>query len=265
MTGSYAPEEHVCQYRESDLAFVSRWMEHLGMYYYFEQGDDAEKLVVTDSKSSQSDLPSDAVRYVPTLSADRSAGQAIETFRCRASSLPASVRLKDYDYTKPSLDVSATAQVASNGVGEISVYSGRIFSPDDAKKFAQLRAEEMLARQLEHFGGGTQHLRAGYQFTLDEHPLDAMNQKYLVTACEHFGNLVASSPDLAKRIDLPFEEIYRCEATAIPAKVQLRPERTTAWPRIYGLEHGSIDGEQESEYAQIDDNGRYKVNEVPFH
>jgi len=34
--GGYAPEEHVCQYRESDLDFLSRWMEREGIYYFFE-------------------------------------------------------------------------------------------------------------------------------------------------------------------------------------------------------------------------------------
>src|SRR5262249_53916170 len=148
---------------------------------------------------------SGSVRYVPTTPGDRMAGVAIESFRCLASTLPASVRLRDYDYTKPALDVSADAKVDANGVGEIAVYSGRFFTPDAAQAFAKLRAEEMLAKKVEHFGSGTMLLRAGYTFTLDEHPLDAMNQKYLATVCEHFGNLVSKSPEMVKRIPLPFE------------------------------------------------------------
>jgi type VI secretion system secreted protein VgrG len=259
LNGSYPTEEHVCQYRESDLAFVSRWMEHLGIYYFFDQSGDAEKLVVTDASASHGDLPTAPVRYVPTLDDDRAARQAIESFRYRASALPASVRIKDYDYAKPTLDVSGEAAVQKTGVGEISVYNARVFTPGDATKLANLRAEELLARQLEHFGNGTVHLRAGYRFTLDEHPLDALNQKYLVTACEHFGNLVGASPDLARRIHLPYKDTYRCEATAIPASVQFRPVRHTPWPRVYGFEHGAIDGPANSDYAQIDDRGRYNV------
>ncbi|HEY4122424.1 MAG TPA: type VI secretion system tip protein TssI/VgrG, partial [Byssovorax sp.] len=259
LTGSYPTEEHVCQYRESDLAFVSRWLEHVGAYYFFDHGGDAEKLVVTDAKASHTDLPSAAVRYVPTSGDDQPAGQAIESFRYRASSLPASVRIKDYDYTKPTLDVSGEAAVQKTGVGEISVYNARVFTPDDATKLATLRAEELLARQLEHFGSGSVHLRAGFCFTLDEHPLDALNQKYLVTSCEHFGNLVAASPELARRIHLPFKDVYRCESTSMPATVQWRPERLTPWPRVYGFEHGVIDASANSDYAQIDDRGRYNV------
>ncbi len=40
--GSYEVEEHICQYRESDLDFISRWMEREGIYYFFDHGDDRE-------------------------------------------------------------------------------------------------------------------------------------------------------------------------------------------------------------------------------
>ena len=33
LVGSYEAEEHVCQYNESDFDFISRWMEHEGIYY----------------------------------------------------------------------------------------------------------------------------------------------------------------------------------------------------------------------------------------
>ena len=63
LTGQYATEEHVCQYRESHFDFVSRWMEREGIYYFFEQGDEGEKLIVADDKSAHADLPPKAVRY----------------------------------------------------------------------------------------------------------------------------------------------------------------------------------------------------------
>ena len=259
LTGSYAPEEHVCEYHETDFDFVSRWLEHLGMYYFFDHTGEQEKLVIADDKSAHTDLPTAAVRYFPSAFGDTSSAPAMETFRCKASALPASVKLKDYDYTKPALDVSASAPVASNGVGEIAVYGARFFTPSDAQSFAKLRAEEMLARQLEHPGSSTILLRAGYQFTLDEHPIDSLNVKYLATEVEHHGNLVGDSPDLQRRIEIAYPDVYRCNVTAIPQKTQFRPARVTAWPRIYGLENGVIDGAADSDYAQIDDHGRYCV------
>jgi len=59
LAGTYAPREHVCQYGESDLAFISRWMEREGMYYVFEQAEDHERLIIMDSSAFQKDSPAD--------------------------------------------------------------------------------------------------------------------------------------------------------------------------------------------------------------
>ena len=119
LAGNYKVQEHVCQYKESDFDFISRWMEREGMYYYFEQGENAEKLVITDSKMLHETLDPAPVRFFPLLGHDYSAGEALHTFTCKHRALPASVKLKDYDYTKPMLDVSGSAPVSKAGTGEI--------------------------------------------------------------------------------------------------------------------------------------------------
>ena len=43
LSGAYTPEEHVCQYRESSLDFLHRWMEREGIYYFFEQTANGER------------------------------------------------------------------------------------------------------------------------------------------------------------------------------------------------------------------------------
>ncbi len=98
LIGSYATQEHVCQYQESDFDFISRWMEREGLYYYFEQGDGAERLIITDSNASHKPLGSRPVRYFPQPEGTAHGRDTFRAFTCRHSSLPASVRLKDYDY-----------------------------------------------------------------------------------------------------------------------------------------------------------------------
>ena len=41
--------EFVCQYRESHFDFLSRWLEREGMFFFFEQGRDAEKIIISDT------------------------------------------------------------------------------------------------------------------------------------------------------------------------------------------------------------------------
>ena len=260
LSQQYPPEEHVCQYRESHFDFISRWMEREGLYYFFEQGDDGEKLIIADGKSAHEDLAPAPVRFFALAGADASAKECLQTFVCRHRALPASVRFKDHDYTKPKLDVSGSAPVSKSGLGEISVHGARFFTPDDGKRLARLRAEEMLAREQVFTGSGTAfYLRAGYTFTLQDHPRSSFDAKYLVTEVEHHGNQSASTPELKRLTGLVADDVYQVDVTAIPHAVQFRAELRTRWPRIYGTEHGVVDGEADSEYAQLDDHGRYAV------
>jgi type VI secretion system secreted protein VgrG len=258
--GSYEPEEHVSQYRESDLDFISRWMEREGIFYFFEHTDDGEKLVLCDQRLYDDDELGTAVRYFPQVGHDHSTGQNLRTFTCRHTTLPASVRLKDYDYLKPSLNVTGNAKVADNGTGEVSLYGERFFTPTAGDKLAKTRAEEMLARQVVYHGiGHRQHLRPGYTFELEDHPLPSFNARYLTVVTHHSGNQAAGHAHFRKMIGIEHDDVYFVELDAIPAKTQYRAESRTAWPRIYGYENGVVDGPADSEYAQIDDQGRYNV------
>lgn len=257
---SYEPEEHVCQYKESDFDFISRWMEREGIYYFFEQTESGEKLVITDSKSFHEPLRPEPVRYHPVAGGDVTSTESFDSFMCRHAQLPATVRLKDYNYNNPALDVSGSAPVSQTGFGEINLYSARFFTPDAGKRLARLRAEEMLARKVVFHATGTVHrLRPGYVFDLEDHPRTALNSRYLTTELSHLCSQAAGSEMVRQLLGADADDVYRVDVTGIPASVQFRAERRAPWPRIYGYEGGTIEGEAESEYAQIDEHGRYKV------
>ncbi|WP_437627260.1 type VI secretion system Vgr family protein [Sorangium sp. So ce1151] len=258
--GSYEVEEHICQYRESDLDFISRWMEREGIFYFVEHTLDGDKIVFCDAMTYEDDPIGAPVRYHPQIGYDVSAGMSLRTFTSQHTTLPASIKLKDYDYARPNLNISGSARVSPNGAGEVSLYGERFFSPAAGDRLARLRAEEMRARQVLYRGTGTRlHLRPGYTFELDDHPRAAFNAKHLTIEAHHYGNQLAGATGYRELLDLPHEEAYFVELTAIPAKTQMRAECRTSWPRIYGYENGTVDGPADSEYAQIDDFGRYNV------
>ncbi len=258
--GSYPEEEHVCQYRESSLDFIHRWAEREGIYYFFEQTDEGERVVFVDDKGKHEAVKSGSVRYHPTTGKDMSAGRHFENFVARHATLPATVKLGDYDYAKPALEVSGSSAVLSSGFGEIRQYGNRFFSPGEGARVANLRAEELRARGTTyHAVGAAAGLYPGYTFTLEEHPHGGLNKAYLTTQIEHFGYVaeVASAwGDLVVRFS---DDTYRVDLTAISADLQYRHASTTPWPRIDGFENGIVDGPANSEYAQIDDAGRYQV------
>ncbi len=258
--GGYEVEEHICQYRESDLDFISRWMEREGVYYFFEHGADGERLVLCDGLSYDPDPAGGNVRYRPGAGGDTSAGEALRTFTARHATLPSKVVLGDYDYARPNLPLTGTADVARRGAGVVSLFGERFFTPSAGERLARLRAEELRAREMViHAVGSRLHLRPGYTFELDEHPRAALNARYVTIDAHYEANQSGGGSAFAELSGLAGGDVFMVDLHAIPAGVQFRPEQKTPWPRVYGFETGNVDGPATSDYAQIDDQGRYCV------
>jgi type VI secretion system secreted protein VgrG len=262
LASSYKPREHVCQYHESDLDFLSRWMEREGIYYFFEQGDEHERLILTDSASYQQDFSTDGVRYVPSSGVDSNfkRTESIESWRLHQGDTPGRVRLKDYDYNRPDLDPSGSADVVRRGFGEMRLFGENFSTPEEGKRIATVRSQEILARRRVFEGtGNVPFLRSGYTFGLDEHPRASFNTKYLVTRITHAANQAVHALKLQDVLPYDSDELYRSCVTAIPATVQYRPPRAMEVPRVDGIVTAIVDGPAASKYAQIDKQGRYKV------
>ena len=259
LKGTYEVEEHVCQYKESSLDFIHRWMEREGMYYFFEQTDSGEKLVIADDKTAHAPakMPG-AVPYDP-MEGDSSARAHFDTFRARQGSLPGKIKLTDYDYLKPQLAIAGSAAV-SNGLGEIQLYGNRFFTAAAGGRLAKVRAEELRAKAATyHASGPVLGLSAGNTFTLERHAKLALNTEYLVTQVEHHGHVGGAAVNWGRLIKNEHDDVYRVDVHAILAEQQYRHPETTPWPRLDGFENGTVDGPASSVYAQIDDHGRYNV------
>ena len=132
LQGSYDPIEYVCQYSESHLNFVSRWCEREGIYYFFEQTDQGEKVIFTDTQISHMPLTrGDTITYSPPSGLEAfHEREIVRSFHCRVNLTPQSVLLKDYNYRKPSLDVSGSADVDARGRGQVYSYGDHIRTPE---------------------------------------------------------------------------------------------------------------------------------------
>ncbi|MCI5130931.1 MAG: type VI secretion system tip protein VgrG, partial [Candidatus Electrothrix sp. EH2] len=99
LQNDYQPLEYVCQYGETHLNFVARWAEREGIYYFFEQTDQGEKAVFTDTKISHTDLPQGKDLFYNSRSGLDSlhTQEAVKEFLCRHTMLPQQVFLKDYN------------------------------------------------------------------------------------------------------------------------------------------------------------------------
>ncbi|MDY7224854.1 type VI secretion system Vgr family protein [Hyalangium rubrum] len=251
----YEKMPHVSQYRESDLDFLSRRLERDGLYYFFEQLDAGEKLIITDAQDKHT--ASGSVRYFPQGSSETMGTEALHAFVCRHQIRPKQVKLREYDYLRPTMDLMKTDPVVQNGDGDVVSHDENYSTPGEGQRLAKVRSEELKSREVVFEGHGlTYDVRPGYTFDVTAHPRPSFNVSYLAVAVTHEGTqgVLGEGPQQE-----PQAPTYLVRMEAIPATVQFRPRRLTPIPRIYGTEMGVVDGEQDSTYAQIDSHGRYKV------
>jgi type VI secretion system secreted protein VgrG len=260
LTGQYPQWEYICQYGETDFDFMSRWMEREGIYYFFEQTDSLEKLIIADNSSRHQNIAgTSTIDFSPPSRQAREA-EVVRTFISRQQMLPQRVILRDFNYRRPNLELRGEAEVDSEGRGDVYSYGEHFKTPEEGNALARIRAEEIACRGRVFRGESTVlNFSPGFIFELAGHFRDTLNQRYLITGLETEGDqasaIFGSDQAAAEQTGPTFVNRFAC----IPADVQFRPERTTPRPRFYGTMNARVDASGDGEYAEIDDEGRYKV------
>lgn len=245
--GTYPEREYTVQYEETDLAFLQRQMSHWGIYYYFLQEPDTERLVVTDSLRGHVPFEG-AFEYRAAQGSSADPG-VITTLTRRRRPRPGGVVLRDYNWRIPDVPLQGDAAAdQSTGVGFHAHYGDHFKEPEEGTQLAAVRAQELMTgSDVFEMQCRNPQLVPGHVFELTHHPSGELDRGYLVTG---IAQSAAVSGELSG---------YRKRLTAIADDRQFRPERSTPWPRIDGIMHARVDGEVPGLAAPIDSLGRYKV------
>lgn len=269
LQGNYDQEyEYICQYGETHFDFFCRWLERMGIYFYFDVTSEGEKVIITDSLlAHEPHVRGDIeIPYVPPSTVPEKRQAVIQKFNMRQQRLPGEVMLKDYNYRHPSQELGAWAATKAEGGGRIYVYGEHFQTPEEGLFLARIQAQEINCRQKTFHGESTApYLRPGFIFKLQDHFRDSFNGEYLTTGIKHEGAQALAFVSGMKH-ELPSQEtesFYRNSFTAIPRQVQYRPPREHPMPRFYGTLNAHIDAAGSGQYAEVDKQGRYKVI-LPF-
>ncbi|UCG65312.1 MAG: type VI secretion system tip protein VgrG, partial [Deltaproteobacteria bacterium] len=264
LTRKYSPREYTVQYQESDLDFISRLMEHEGIFYFFEHDDTKEKIIITDNNIHFPAMAEEStIRYRPPSGMAAVGEESVQSISCRSRRMPKKVILKDYNYRTPHVPLQGEAAVDTKGHGLISEYGNHFKKPEEGVLLARIRAEEIRCRQKVFEGeGDCSQFRPGHRYTLDEHYREDFNREYVITGVSHTGTqpIAGASGTTDEGREQPS---YCNEFTAIPSDVPFRPERRTPKPKLYGIMHAHVDSALLEDRAEIDQQGRYKVV-MPF-
>ncbi len=258
LQGSYRKREYCVQYRESDLDFVSRLLEEEGIFYYFEHTEDAHTLILNDASSTCEAMPGDPRLVFRELSTMVASSESIHEFAARVEVHPGAVALRDFNFVRPTLDLTATSQAEGGEPAlEIYDYPARYEDAGTGKALAKVRLEELRVRTEMATGtSNSRRLVVGSTFTLDEYLVAALNRDYLLLSIRHVGR----QPEALtfEQATSDSKEAYRNEFLCIPFQVPYRPQRLTPRPTISGAQTAIVVGPP-GEEIHTDEHGRIKV------
>lgn len=251
LLGTYDVREIVTQFGETDLAFITRLTEHVGISFYFEHESGVDKIVFTDHPGGFSSVP----EHEEAAFHGRGETMGVYGLSIVHEAIPARYFVQDYNYRTPLLDPTGSFEIDANGDGGVVEYGSHVKSPDEAARLAQVRAEERLCRRdVYHAKSTHQPASAGRRLAIVDHPRLRQKEELLIVEIEIEGNF----PVELERGKPVFVNRFQ----AIPAGVVFRPLRRTPKPRMHGFVTGVVQPGPEGEIggvARLTDDGRYTV------
>ncbi|MBK1694018.1 type VI secretion protein ImpA [Chromatium weissei] len=255
-SGSFRQWEYCVQYRETDLNFVNRLLEHEGIYYFFEHEDGKHTLVFANGSAAHS-----TEFTVPFYREDvswLSEVDHIDSLIVNKEVRSGAFVHKAFDFTAPKTRLLKTSNVpkehALAGM-EVFDFQNDYVKAAEGESYAKIRLEELQAEyETVRVTGNARELACGVLFNLTDYPRADQNRKYLIidTSC------VLQSNDFESTTLLNDSELFRITFTAIDSQSAYRPPRITQKPTVQGSQTAIVVGKS-GEEIWTDKHGRVKV------
>jgi type VI secretion system secreted protein VgrG len=258
LTGTYRKWTYCVQYRESDLNFISRLLEHEGIYYYVKHTDGHDTLIITDSYSGHSTFPgAEKIHFVSPEKLIRPDLEHINSWEVSREVQPGLFVHDDYDLERPSVELRTQKAIPRKYAPsnyEVFDYPGHYVQKADGEQYASVRIDEYSSEfEIAHAATNVRGLSVGYLFNLEDCTRADQDREYLVVGASY---------------DLEFSDYeaipdrgganYRCSFVAMSSKQQFRPRRITPKPFVQGPQTAVVVGPAGDE-IYTDKYGRVKV------
>lgn len=237
---SYRTWVYCVQYRESDFNFVSRLLEHEGIYWYFEHTNGKHKLVLVDSHSAHDKGPlCDTLPYIEEGADSAPDTECVSSWRFSREVRTGKTALSSYDFERPSTDLkvkAGTDRAHALGDYEMFDYQGDYVKSGDGAQWAEDRLDELQSAFQVLQGSSNGHgIEVGRLLSLTRHPRADQNAQYLVTEVSVSASVDGYEAGHAAGA-------YQCEFSAMPAAQQFRPQRRTPKPFVQGPQTAQVVG-----------------------
>lgn len=228
----YEPRNFCTQYKESDLDFIQRLCAEEGFSYRFEHSSDQHMLIFGDSQMSFNLLSRPVSFMVDAGMVD--AETAIDRFSVGVQTATSRVILDDYDFHTPHIQLHGKSSLpyekslpAGPGL-EHYEYPGLFEREKEGHRQATRRLQ---SHQVDtHLANGASNhppLLSGQCLTLQQHPREDWNDRWLLISVEHMGKqpqvLEEMAGPYAASPEDGFSQGYRNTFTAMPWKWKCLP------------------------------------------
>ena len=258
LTGTYPKLTYCVQYRETDFNFISRLLEHEGIYYFFTHQDGQDLMVIADSYSAHEPYPGcEELPINITGRLLRPDLEQISSWEVSRQVQPGVYVHDAFDLEKPSVEILTQKELkrehAHNAL-EVYDYPGQYLAKKEGEQYAAVRIEEYGADfETVEATTNARGISVGRLLTTVAHPRADQNAEYLIIAVTYdleFSDYEAM-PDRGGAS-------FGCHFTAMSSQQQFRPKRVTPKPFMQGPQTAVVVGPAGDE-IHTDKWGRIKV------
>lgn len=250
--------DYVVQYRESDFQFVSRLLEHEGIFYYFRHGADRHTMILGDGAHAYTTCGSEDHARLPNPLGQHDVGDNISSWEHRYRFHTGGVALADFNFEQPKWPVAGRTRTHRDGIAlrklEHYDYPGDCADGEAAGRRSRLRIEEQEAEFERVVATGCcRGHRPGHVFTVDAPHLErAHGQEFVVLMARHWlstGGFVSGAEQAS---------LYSNELEALRQDTPFVPLRNTPKGVVQGPQTATVVGPA-GEEIYTDSYGRVKV------
>jgi type VI secretion system secreted protein VgrG len=252
LKGAFPKREYCVQYRETAFNFISRLMEHEGIFFFFRHEDGKHTMVLSNAVSSYTQCPESPVEYSTGSLAPNHIHEWEHHYEFRSGKWTRT----DYNFEAPSTNLLTTTttliDLPDAPKYEIFDYPGEYVIKGDGDPVTKVRMEEEEAGYNVVSGAGQCcTFTPGGKFTLQAHEVASENGDYVLTSIRHLASELSygSTAEGAS-----YSNLFTC----IPALVIYRPPRATPKPMVQGIQTAVVTGPP-GEEIYVDKYGRVKV------
>ena len=250
---SYDQREFVVQYRESELAFISRLLEDEGLFYFFRHGPEGHVMIVADDPDAFKVPDGEDAVVLAMDSGLGLLGEPLGDFSRTRALRTGHVALRDYDFEKPQNAPVAGVDAEERWPMRRYHYPGGFTKSAEGKR----RAAAMLAsrrRDSDVCRGRSSAigLHPGAPFRVEGGEPEWVNGEFVCIELLTYGEQSSAAAD----------HNFACKNafTGVPVGAPWAPARVTPRPRIRGIQTAVVTGSSgDDQSIHTDKFGRIKV------